>query len=772
MNPPSTPSLFPEPAPPSPEPASAVSADAPPGTPTIARVITGLSLDREFDYRIPPDLLGRLRVGHAVRIPFGRRRMEGFVTALSDHTDYPAALKPIEAITRPDPLFDDTMLRLARWMGHYYAAPFETAIAAILPAAVRHAGADFRRLLAATRVPGAGPTPDEETALRRRSPKTAAAWDALRDGNTLTAADLARTTGVTLDALRRLATRGWITLAKAPALRTPSSRLDILPTTPPPLTDEQTAALDAISAEMAASTPGVVLLHGVTGSGKTEVYLSAIQRALDSGKGAIALVPEISLTPQTMERFRGRFGDTVAVLHSQLSDGERHDEWQRIASGKARVAVGARSALFAPIRPLGLLVVDEEHEPAYKQDETPHYHARDVAVMRGRLENCAVLLGSATPSLESYRNARAGKYRLVRLTKRIDRAVMPDIRVLDMRLEAEKKTGQGRPLLAAELVEAIRSRLSRGEQSILFLNRRGFSTAVTCPDCGREETCPDCSVHMTYHRSGDFLLCHVCGARRPAPSKCPECGSPGIKRTGTGTQRIESVAQALFPRARIARMDSDTTRAKDSHQRILGSFRRGDIDILIGTQMIAKGLDFPNVTLVGVINADASLQVPDFRAAERTFQLLTQVAGRAGRGDVPGEVYFQTTSPFNPALQCACRADMDTFYDQEILMRELMKYPPFTRMTTVLLKGPAPTAVDAAAQTIATRLQTMLPPTATLKGPAPAPLAKAKGLTRVHLLLFAPAARDYLPALRAIQHTPNLPPKTTLTIDVDAHSLL
>ncbi|MBR4189038.1 MAG: primosomal protein N' [Kiritimatiellae bacterium] len=758
-----------------PEPGGAPEGEVSPGAGTggsVARVITGLSLDREFDYRIPEGLRGQLRVGHAVRIPFGRRRMEGFVTAIGDHSDYPAELKAIEAISRPHPLFDETMLRLARWMGHYYAAPFETAIAAILPAAVRHEGADFRRLLSARRAGGAAPTPEEEEALRKRSPKAAAAWEALRDGDTLTAAELARATGVSVDSLRRLASRGWIVLEKAAVRRDPAARLEILPTVPPPPTEEQAAALAAIGEEIASPDPGVVLLHGVTGSGKTEVYLSAIQMALDAGKGAIALVPEISLTPQTMERFRGRFGDTVAVLHSQLSDGERHDEWQRIASGKARVALGARSALFAPIRPLGLLVVDEEHEPAYKQDETPHYHARDVAVMRGRLEGCPVLLGSATPSLESYRNARSGKYRLVRLTRRIDRAVMPDIRVVDMRLEAEKKSGQGRPLLSSDLVEAVRQRLARGEQSILFLNRRGFSTAVSCPDCGHEVMCPDCSVHMTYHRSGDFLLCHVCGARRPAPDKCPECGSAEIKRTGTGTQRIEAVAQALFPRARIARMDSDTTRAKDSHQRILGAFRRGDIDILIGTQMIAKGLDFPNVTLVGVVNADASLQVPDFRAAERTFQLLTQVAGRAGRGDVPGEVFFQTSSPFNPALQCACHADMDTFYDQEILMRELMKYPPFTRMTTVLLKGPDPAAVDAAALSVAARLRAMLPPEVELKGPAPAPLAKAKGLARVHLLLFAPAARDYLPALRAIQARPGLPRGTSLTVDVDAHSLM
>lgn len=738
----------------------------------IARIITGLALNREFDYRIPEGLKGKVRIGCTVQVPFGRRRMTGFVTAVTDQSEYGKTLKEIEEVTREAPLFDEKMLRLARWIGDYYAAPFENAIAAILPAAVRRAGADFRRRLSAVRVAEANPPEEEVAALTKRSPKLAAAWAALAGGEAMGVAALERMTGVGTESLRRLATRGWIRLEPQVDIRNPAAGLTIVRTQPPPLTAEQTAALKVIGEEMSLERPGVVLLHGVTGSGKTEVYLAAIQKALDAGKGAIALVPEISLTPQTMERFRGRFGDTVAVLHSHLSDGERHDEWQRLASGQARVAVGARSALFAPVRPLGVLVVDEEHEPAYKQDESPHYQARDVAVMRGKLEGCAVLLGSATPSLESYQNAREGKYRLVQLPHRIDGCVMPEIRVVDLRTEAEK--GKGMRLFSGDLEEAIRLRLARGEQTILFLNRRGYATTVTCPACGYVEMCPNCSVHMTYHRDSDQLVCHVCGAMRPAPAQCPNpmCGAPNIKMSGVGTQRVESTVRQIFPHARIARMDSDTTTAKDSHRRILGAFRRGEIDILIGTQMIAKGLDFPNVTLVGVVYADASLQIPDFRAAERTFQLLTQVAGRAGRGDTPGEVVFQTFTPFHPAIQSARHADMDTFFDQEIEMRKLMRYPPFTRLTTVLVKGADAAAVDATATDISARLDRMLPAGVRKMGPAPAPLAKAKGLTRVHLMLFAPATRDYVPALRTIQAHYKPPRGVSISVDVDAHSLV
>lgn len=739
--------------------------------PSVARIITDLALDREFDYRIPADLAGPVDIGSVVRVPFGRRRARGFVVGLADRSDFPD-LKAIEAVVAGPPLFDAAMLRLARWVADYYAAPFESAIAAVLPAAVRREGAKFKEQLVARLAAGAAPEPAEEAALAGKSPRQAAAWALLKAQGEMTAAALAAETGVALAGLRSLEKRGWLVLAKGVIRRDPHQRLHVLPTQAPPLMAEQQAALDAIRAEMAAPKPGVVLLHGVTGSGKTEVYLAAIQAALAAGQGAIALVPEIALTPQTMERFRGRFGETVAVLHSHLSDGERHDEWRRIAAGQARVVVGARSALFAPVRPLGLLVVDEEHEPAYKQDEAPRYSARDVAVMRGKFDGCAVVLGSATPSLESYRNAREGRYRLVRMTKRVDRRLLPAVRVVDMRVEAEKAGGAH--LLSQDLIEAVRLRLAQGEQTLLFLNRRGYATTVMCPACGYVETCPHCSVKMTYHRQNETMLCHVCGAVRPVPPRCsnPQCRAPNIKMAGVGTQRVEAAVKKIFAGARVERMDSDTTGAKDAHARILGRFRRGDIDILVGTQMIAKGLDFPNVTLVGVIHADLSLQMPDFRAAERTFQLLTQVAGRAGRGDVPGEVFIQTYAPFHPAVQSARHADFETFYDQEIELRRELRYPPFSRLTTVLFKGPAEAAVNAAAEEFAQQLKPLLPAAVRLTGPAPAPLARAKGLYRVHFLLWAPAARDYVPALRARLKAFKPPKGVAISVNVDALSLM
>lgn len=737
----------------------------------VAKILTELALDREFDYLIPDELAKRVQIGSVVWVPFGRRRARGFVVGLADRSAFPN-LKTIESVAADLPLFDEAMLRLARWIADYYAAPFESAVAAILPAAVRRDGAKFKEQLVAAMRDGAAPSPEDEAALAKKSPKQAAAWARLKERRDMTAAALADETGVSLQGLRRLATKGWILLEKGVIRRNPHAQMTVLPTTAPPLMAEQVAALEVVRREMAAPKPGVILLHGVTGSGKTEVYLAAIQTALEAGKGAIALVPEIALTPQTIERFRGRFGDTVAVLHSHLSDGERHDEWQRIAAGQARVVVGARSALFAPVRPLGLLVVDEEHEPAYKQDEAPRYGARDVAVMRGHLEGCAVVLGSATPSLESYRHARDGKYRLVKMTKRVDRCVMPTVRVVDMRIEAEKAGGAH--LLSQELIEAVRLRLSQGEQTLLFLNRRGFATTVMCPVCGFVETCPHCSVKMTYHKTSETMRCHVCGSVRPVPARCsnPECRAPNVKMAGVGTQRVEAAVKKIFAKARVARMDSDTTGAKDAHAQILGKFRRGDIDILIGTQMIAKGLDFPNVTLVGVIFADLSLQMPDFRAAERTFQLLTQVAGRSGRGDVPGEVFIQTYAPFHPAVQSARNADFETFFDQEIEFRREMRYPPFTRLTAVLFKGKDESALDACSKDFAEKLKAKLPPSVRLSGPAPAPLAKAKNYYRAQLLLFAATSKDAGPILRAFLKTYKAPKDVSIQASVDALSLM
>jgi len=435
-----------------------------------------------------------------------------------------------------------------------------------------------------------------------------------------------------------------------------------------------------------------ILLHGVTGSGKTEIYLQAIAHALEMGKGAVVLVPEISLTPQTVERFKARFcagahKTLVAVLHSHLSAGERHDEWHKIRQGRARIVIGARSAIFAPVDPLGLIIVDEEHEHSYKQEESPRYHARDVAVVRGQMEGAVVVLGSATPSMESYYNAKRGKYTLLEMPSRVDDQKMPIVRVVDMRQESRKQ--KGLPIFSHQLKEAILQRLERREQVILFLNRRGWSSSLQCPKCGYVAQCPNCSVSLTYHRAANRLLCHICGHAAAAPKVCPEsnCRNPAIRYAGLGTERVEDTLRKLFPHARVERMDSDTLKRKDDYRRILGDFRVGKIDLLVGTQMIAKGLHFPNVTLVGIVYADLSLHIPDFRSGERTFQLLTQVAGRAGRGDVEGEVFVQAFTPFHPAIQYARRHDFVGFYEQEIEFREQLKYPPIARIALLVLKG-------------------------------------------------------------------------------------
>jgi primosomal protein N' (replication factor Y) len=456
------------------------------------------------------------------------------------------------------------------------------------------------------------------------------------------------------------------------------------------------------------------LLHGVTGSGKTEVYLQAIAHALEKGQGAIVLVPEISLTPQTVERFKARFSSgplrtLVAVLHSHLSAGERHDEWHKIRQGRARIAIGARSAIFAPVDPLGLIIVDEEHEHSYKQEEAPRYHARDVAVVRGQMEGAVVVLGSATPSMESFYNAQRGKYQLLELTLRVDDQKMPVVRVVDMRAEGRKQ--KGIPIFSHQLKEAITQRLERHEQTILFLNRRGYSTSLLCPQCGYVASCPNCSVSLTFHRRAAKLLCHICGHSATAPTVCPEpkCRNPAIRYSGLGTEKVEDTLTKLFPHARITRMDSDTLKKKDDYRRILGDFRSGKIDVLVGTQMIAKGLHFPNVTLVGIIYADLSLHIPDFRAGERTFQLLTQVAGRAGRGDVEGEVFVQAFTPFHPAIQFARRHDFIGFYEQEIEFREQLKYPPLARIALLTLRGRNEDKVRLSAEHVRGELEKLLP---------------------------------------------------------------
>jgi len=680
----------------------------------IARVTLELALRKEFDYLIPPELAGQVEIGSRVKVPFGPRQVMGCVTALveaSPHTN----LRPILKVIGRQALVTPKVLALARWIAGYYCCPIEIALKSVLPEAVRKEEEGWRERLFVWALPVTGEAPK----LTKRQQEV---WNIIEEWRELPLQELLSLAETTAETVRRLEDKGLVHVGPQVSERDPYAREHILPTSPLPLNAEQAAALtkilaalDQLNAERGARSveprsPGppssvvrppssvlptpssTFLLHGVTGSGKTEVYLQAIAHTLQQGKGAIVLVPEISLTPQTVERFKARFCSgplqtLVAVLHSHLSSGERHDEWHKIRQGRARIVIGARSAIFAPVDPLGLIVVDEEHEYSYKQEEAPRYHARDVAVVRGQREGAVVVLGSATPSLESYHNAKRGKYALLELAHRADDKKMPLVRVIDMRQEARKEKGV--PIFSQKLKEEITNRLDRREQVMLFLNRRGYATSMQCPKCGYVAECPNCSVALTYHRHSQKLLCHICGHEKPAPVVCPEakCRNPAIRYAGIGTEKVEDTLAKLFPHARVKRMDSDTLKRKDDYRRILGDFRTGKIDLLVGTQMIAKGLHFPNVTLVGIIYADLSLHQPDFRAGERTFQLLTQVAGRAGRGDVEGEVVVQAFSPFHPAIQYARRHDFLGFYEQEIEFREQLKYPPVSRVALLTLKG-------------------------------------------------------------------------------------
>jgi primosomal protein N' (replication factor Y) len=506
------------------------------------------------------------------------------------------------------------------------------------------------------------------------------------------------------------------------------------------------------------------------------VYLRLLAKVLESGKSAIVLVPEISLTPQTVERFRSRFdhagggGVGVAVLHSHLTEAERREEWLRLQRGEARIAIGARSAVFAPLANLGLIIVDEEHENTYKQEETPRYHARDVAVMRARLEGCPVLLGSATPSIESYRNAASGKYRLLELPRRADGQVMPLIRVVDLRLQGKRAKSDGG--LSAPLQMEITRRLELDQQTILFLNRRGFATSMLCELCGHVCKCPNCSLAMTFHRAAERLACHLCGHSTVPPSRCPECGDAGIRHSGIGTQRVEESIRKSFPKARIARMDADTMTRRGSYEEVLGKFRARQIDILVGTQMIAKGLDFPNVTLVGIINADIGLHSPDFRAGERTFQLLTQVAGRAGRGETEGEVIVQTFSPGSPSLQHARHHDFAGFYEQEIAFREAFRHPPFSRMLLVRIRSVSAEKASRTATSASAWLTKNAPASVEVSDASPAPLEKSHGQYRYHVILKAPSGAALGRLGRDLVSLFTIPREVVMTLDVDPYSMM
>lgn len=699
--------------------------------------------DQLFTYAIPKGM--DVRVGQRVTVPWRRILRQGYVVDVGEHSGYPArgtgacgaeqgdlfgtpelpkGIRAIAAVDDPVPYFSETTIRLLRWMAAYYSVGFTLALRSALPAPVREGHAGARELYVVTPV-----VPPPTGAPRLTARRKQLYDDIVRvDGGRLTR--LCEEFATTPSTIRRLAADGYLVCEKTVVARNPMAGRRILPDRPRTLTDEQRAALRTIL-----EADRAVLLFGVTGSGKTEVYMQAIAHVLEEGRGAIVLVPEIALTPQTVTRFSARFGSRVAVLHSALSDGERHDEWHRIRRGEAMVVVGPRSAVFAPLPRVGLIIVDEEHDGGYKQDESPRYSARDVAVVRARLEQAVCVLGSATPSLESWRNAtELGKYRLAEMTHRVGRSTLPEVMTVDMREEC--KVGLPVPIFSQPLIEAIRGRLERGEQCILFLNRRGYAPSVQCTKCGYVMVCERCSAKMTYHMQDDTVRCHLCGAWQRPPACCPACHASGFRYAGFGTQRVESALHAILPRARVIRMDADTTSRRHSHDELLAAFRAKEADILLGTQMIAKGLDFPNVTLVGILAADRSLNMAyDFRAAERTFQLIAQVSGRAGRGELPGRVIVQTFSPEHPAIALAASCDYRAFAAGELEDRRAGGLPPFRKLACVTV-----TSADAGlAERTARHTETALRACRGIDvSPAlPAPLERKEDLYRWQILLRA-----------------------------------
>jgi len=739
---------------------------------SFIRVIIDRAIHRELDYLVPETLAERVDIGSRVRVPFRDKSALATVVAVPDHSDA-EGIRPIEAVIGEAPVLSEELLELATWISGYYCCPIESVMRSLLPQVIRRAEVGWKKQLFVQ--PARKIDNDEIEKLRRRAPRQAELLEVIsRLEAPMRAADLLRQTALDNQTLRALVKRGLAELREEAVVRDPHADEQFIATSNLVLNPEQLLALKEIAQALGSpESARPILLHGVTGSGKTEIYLQAIRATLERGRSAIVLVPEISLTPQTVERFKGRFAeaqDAVAVLHSHLSEGERHDEWHKIHSGRARIVIGARSAVFAPLKNLGLIVVDEEHENTYKQEEAPRYHARDVAVVRAKIEKCVVLLGSATPSLESYHNAARGKYGLTTLTQRVDENQMPLMRVVDLRQERRKEKAIA--ILSEKLRAAIADRLEKREQTILFLNRRGFSTSLLCSNCGEARNCPNCSVALTFHRHVARLSCHLCGHTAAVPKKCPACGKDALIYAGFGTEKVESTVAHIFPKATVRRMDADSMTRKEAYRETLRSFRAGKIDILVGTQMIAKGLHFPNVTLVGIINADLALHLPDFRAGERTFQLLTQVAGRAGRGETPGEVFVQTYTPFSPSIQFARHHDFAGYFQQELEFRERCDFPPFKHAILITVRSAHEARAKFSAETLMRRLKERLGTEFVLGEPTPAPLEKLQGQFRFHILMRGEAIIRLSRLVRETLDKLPFPEDVTVTVDVDPYQLL
>lgn len=730
--------------------------------------------DLRLTYGIP-DGLQPLLTGTLVIVPLQGRREKALIVGVSEVTEVPAnRIRYISGRLSEGSVLPADLLKLASWMSTYYMAPLRIVVEAMVPAPVREGKAEKREtLIEAVR-------PVEESAmeaLTKAAPRQAELLRFLLDQDQAIARSLVlRRMNLSASVAEGLVEKGLVRCQSVSRVRESyQDGLDaeaVIETGPPALTDEQEAAFNRLEEARIAGGFACWLLHGVTGSGKTEVYLRLMEKTLSEGGQVLFLVPEIALAPQTVARVRSRLvstGANVVVWHSNLSAGERADAFREIAAGRANVVVGARSAVFAPFQDLRLVLVDEEHEPAYKQEEAPRYHGRDVAIMRAFDRKVMCVLGSATPSLETLYNVKTEKYGIVRLTKRVDDRQMPLLHVVDLR--RARAAGKGGGIFSPLLREKMIDRLEKGEQTILFLNRRGYSTTALCPSCGHVAECPHCSVGLTLHRTDNRMRCHLCGYEKEAPVYCPSCRSPDFKWKGSGTQKVEAAVSALLPKARVVRLDADSARLRNHFRSVLQNFRKGKIDVLVGTQMIAKGLDFPNVTLVGLIDADLSLHQEDFRAAERTFQLIVQVSGRSGRGDRAGEVVVQTLTPHAPPIQFARRQDFDGFLDEELSLREEFRYPPFRHLIRQVFQGRNEEKIWFVAEKWAEVAEKSLGSEVEIRGPAPTPIEKVADEYRVQLWYFTCAVSSTGQRLARIADGFELPDGVRMMFDVDAVGL-
>ncbi len=706
-----------------------------------------------------------------VKVPLGKgnRELVGYCVGIEVVSQPASQLKPILETIDLQPLCTGNVLKLVQWMSRYYIVPLGQVFEAVIPAGVRTmAGTRMRTLLFPSEKAA-----DESVVNALPTKQRHVLQQLILASEPLSTEQLQKLANCSPGPIQSLRERGLIE-ARSERVLEGAERFNTKHTAvmPPALTADQRLALGTIRNALDSSQHQTILLHGITGSGKTEIYMQAIEQTISFGRQSIVLVPEIALTPQTRTRFQERFGQ-VAVMHSHMSGSERHYQWRRISDGEARVVVGARSAIFAPVPQPGLIILDEEHESSFKQDSVPRYHARDVALHRAFLDQIPLVLGSATPSLESYRRALTGQYKIVSLPRRIHNRPLPIVTTIDLR---SNKSDPNRGSISQPLYQAIHETLRDDGQIILLLNRRGFATAIQCPACGNVVACPDCDLPLTHHHEGSKAVCHYCEYTIPTPPVCPVCKFDGIRYTGLGTQKLEMEVKQRFPNATVARMDSDTMRRPGSHERTLSEFRTGKTQILMGTQMIAKGLDFPNVLLVGVINADTALHFPDFRAAERTFQLVTQVAGRTGRGSKAGRVLVQTFSPDHPAIQLASHHDFLGFAAQELANREKFCYPPYGSMARMIIRGPDLNITETFADSVGrllTKIREQQNETQIrILGPAPPPFSRLRGNFRFHVMLIAETAVSLNRLLTRVDAELKPPKDVLYVIDIDPVDML